>query len=62
MFSCLIISYKCDLHLGSQFLSLMNIKNQPNGQKNSLLPCGPFGMNYVIFKRFCIIYDPIKYI
>jgi hypothetical protein len=33
MFFCMIISYKCDFHFGSQILNLMNIKKQPNGQK-----------------------------
>ncbi len=33
MFICMIISCTCDLHLGPQILSLMNINNQPNGKK-----------------------------
>jgi hypothetical protein len=34
MFSCMIISFTCDLHLGSQIQSMVNIINQPNNKKN----------------------------
>ncbi len=60
MFLCMIISCKCDSHLGPQIPSLMNTNNQPNGQKNGFFPYSPFGMNYVIFKFFCTMYDLIK--
>lgn len=50
MFSCIIISYTCDLYLGPQIPSLLNTNNQENGKKNNLFPCSPFEMNYVTFK------------
>jgi len=31
MFSCIIISYTCDLYLGPQIPSLLNTNNQANG-------------------------------
>jgi hypothetical protein len=34
----MIISYTCDAHLKLYILSLVNIKNQPNGPKNSPFP------------------------
>jgi hypothetical protein len=40
MLSCMKISYTFCWHVGSQILSIVNTKNQPNGKKESfsLLP------------------------
>jgi hypothetical protein len=54
IFSCIIISYTCDLHLGPQILSLMNTKNQPNDEKSNPFSCNPFETNYVSFKIFVL--------
>jgi len=50
MFSCMKISCTCCWHLGPQILSLMNIRNQPNGKIKSLFPSSPFKMDFVAFK------------
>jgi hypothetical protein len=50
MFHCMKISYIFFRHLGPQILSLMNKKNQPNGEKMNHFVSSPFRMDFVIFK------------
>jgi len=37
-------------HLRPQIISLMNIKNQPNGKKRNHFPCCSFRMDFVAFQ------------
>jgi hypothetical protein len=49
MFSYMIISSTCDLHMGQQNLTVVNTNNKLDSQKNNHFPCNPFKMNYVTF-------------
>jgi hypothetical protein len=51
MFSCMKISCTCCWQLGPQILSLVNTKNQPNGEKKkNHFPYNHFRMDFVAFK------------
>ncbi len=50
MFSYMKISFTFFQHLGSQILSLVNTKNQPNGKKKNHFPSCPFKMDFIAFK------------
>ncbi len=51
MFPCMKISYTFCSHLGPQILSLVNRKNQLNGEKNKNVN-SPFRMDSITFKIF----------
>ncbi len=59
MFSCMIISFTCDLHLGSQIQNMVNINNQPNNKKKSFF-LQPFRNELCNFQICCTMYDLIK--
>jgi hypothetical protein len=62
MFSWMKFFYTCCQHLGPQILSLVNIINQPNGQKWNHFPCSLFKMHYVAFKiLYHILFNQMHY-
>jgi len=60
MFFSMKNSYTCCWQLGPQILSLMNIKNQPNGKKNESFSLQPFQNGLCNLQNSCIVYYLIK--